>query len=481
MNKQLRRLSVLVTLMTFVLMGFATYVQFIEAPELNADPRNMRQVYQYFGQPRGSIIVEGNTIVESVPIRDEYNWQRVYAHGELYAAVTGYFSIVNGADRGIEASQDLNLSGDSDLMGWDRIRRMFFGEEQQVGSVELTIKSRIQEAAYEALKNVKGAAIVLNPKTGEIYAMVSTPSYDPNVLASHNSSEAANSYQKLIEDPNNPMLNRAISELYPPGSTFKIIDTVAAFATGKYNSDSTISSQKDYRLPGTDVTIPNYNNIVCGSNGKVTIREALELSCNTPFAELMVDLGQDRLLNKASAFGVGVPIPIDDGTGGLQITSVASRIPNNLTPDKVALAAVGQGDVLFTVLQDALLSAAIANSGNIMQPHLVKNVYGSDMTVLSKAEPIHFSTAMSAEDAQEMTDLMVNNVDYGYAYRAQIKGVKVGGKTGTAQKTETVAHSWFTGFAPADNPEYVVAVLVENDEINAADQAAKILRAALGK
>jgi peptidoglycan glycosyltransferase len=476
----MRRISGLVLAMSLVLFGFVTYVQFFQADALNADARNMRQLYNQYDRPRGSIIVDGQAIVSSVEVNDEYKYQRVYVDGEVYASVTGFYSIVNGSDRGIEVSENSNLSGASDLLGWERLKNILLGDRVEVASVELTLDSKIQKAAYEALKDTKGAAIVLDPMTGAVLASVSTPSYDPNLLASHDLTAASEAYQTIINDPANPMLNRAISELYPPGSTFKIIDTAAAFATGDYTSTSVIDSPKDYRLPGTDVYVPNAGGIVCGSGGKVTIKEALRLSCNTPFAGLSVKLGVNSMLDQARKFGVGSEITLNDNGTDAPIKAVASQIPQVMTDDRLALASIGQGDVQFTVLQDALLSMAIANSGTIMQPYLVRRVLNQEMIPIRESQPTTLLETMASTQAAEISDLMVNNVTNGYAYFAYIPGVEVGGKTGTAEKDENTVHSWFTGFAPADNPQYVIAVFVENADLNAGTLAAQILRVALG-
>ena len=459
MNKAIRRMWLMVAAIVMVLLLTLTYVQFFAANALQANPWNNRTLYEQFGQDRGSILVGGKEIAKSVPANDDFEHQRVYTDSPLYSDLTGYFSLVYGST-GLESAMGDELSGASDDQFYDRVMSLFSGDQPKGASVELTVDPKLQQVAYDSLEGHNGSIVAMDPKTGEIKAMVSRKSYDANAMSSHNTDEVVAASDQLNADPDKPLVNRAIGgDLYSPGSTFKLVDTVAALESGKYTTDSTLQNPSELPLPDTNVTLPNYRQGGCSARTQVNLQFALEQSCNTPFAQIAMDLGQDRIRRTAENFGYGQNLSIP-----LQVTP--SVFPQDMNQAQLALSSIGQYDVRTTPLQVAMTSAAIANDGVMMKPSLVKNVRSSDLSVIDefKAEQLRRST--DAQTANTVTDLMTSVVDNGIARGAAVPGVKVAGKTGTAEiGKDGLNDSWFTGFAPADDPQLAVAVVVEDVDV----------------
>ena len=310
MDRAIRRMWMSAACVFVLLMGTLSYIQFFDSKTLMNNQWNSRALYDNYGSARGSIVVDGTEIASSVKSDDEYNYQRVYNHPLKYAALTGYFSTIYGAT-GLEAALDKELAGTSDSQFYDRVAQLFSGSSAQGASVELTINSKLQDIAYNALQGRKGAVVALNPKTGEILAMASSPSYDPNLLSSHTSSSVLANYQALTSDEDSPLFNRAIAgNTYSPGSPFKIIDAVAALESGKYNASSVIANPAQLPLPGTNISLPNYTGGQCSTRTQATIEWALAQSCNTPFAQIAMDLGQERIAKTAENFGYGQDLKI---------------------------------------------------------------------------------------------------------------------------------------------------------------------------
>ncbi|MPV49187.1 MULTISPECIES: penicillin-binding protein 2 [unclassified Pseudactinotalea] len=456
MNTPIRRLSVVVLLMFAALMVQVTLVQYGRADALNNKEFNTRSVYREYGRDRGPIVVAGNEIAFSEPVDDAFGYQRVYTDGPAYAPITGYFSVVFQAS-GMEKAENDVLNGSDTSLLLSRIRTLFTGGQQRGGTVELTVDPAVQEAALEAFGDQRGAAVAIEPATGRILALVSTPSFDPNVLAGHDTVAVNEAYQELIDDPDRPLINRAIGgDQYPPGSTFKLIDLAMILESGDYGPDSVVPAPTELDLPGTSATIHNPGGSVCGSGGEATLMYSLQVSCNTPFANLAMEFGAEALTEQAEAFGFGRDLTIP-----LKVTG--SRLGDPQNDAQLAMTAIGQFDVRVTPLQMAMVSAAIANDGVLMKPYLVQTERGPDLRVTSSTEPVEFSRPVSPETAATMTEMMVNVVDNGTGAPARIAGVDVAGKTGTAQTgNEENQHAWFTSFAPADDPQVAVAVVVEN-------------------
>ncbi|MFW0183869.1 peptidoglycan D,D-transpeptidase FtsI family protein [Rothia sp. CCM 9417] len=466
MNKAIRRAWIAASCVFVLLLGTLTYIQFFDAKSLQANAWNSRTLYESYGSQRGSIVVNGVDIASSVESNDGYAFQRTYSAPELYAGITGYYSSIYGAT-GLESAMNEQLSGNSDAQFYDRLAQMFTGGSSQGASVELTIDPELQQLAYTLLDGHKGAIVALNPKTGEILAMVSTPSYDPNSLSSHNSESVLAQYATLNEDSNHPLYNRAIAgDTYAPGSTFKIIDAVAALESGKYDANSVIDNPQNLTLPNTNVTLPNYVGGQCSTQTTATIEWALAQSCNTPFAQIAMDLGEDTIAQTAKNFGYGqdlrIPLPVSQ-----------SVFPTNMEKSQLAQAAIGQYDVKTTPLQVAMMSAAIANDGVQMKPNLIRSVKSHNLSSLYEFSAEELKRSTSADVANQVTDWMVNDVDNGIASAASVNGVKVAGKTGTAEIGDSgLNNSWFTGFAPADDPQVAIAVVYEGVDVTIGAQLA---------
>nr|WP_221634458.1 penicillin-binding protein 2 [Nocardioides luti] len=437
----------------------ATYLQYYKASSLDNDPRNRRVVVASYARERGAILVGRTPVAESKPSDDQYKFQRTYAQPFKYAPITGFFSYYN--QTGIEQKQNDVLSGDDSLLFVTKLVDLLSNDASKGGSVQLTIDPDAQTAAFDGLSalpgDVEGSVVALEPRTGKILAMVSLPTYDPNKLASHDLSSVSSSYEALSQDPSEPLLNRAIQTRLPPGSTFKIVTAAAAIESGNYDASSQVPGGAEYTPPQTDNVIDNEGRD-CGT-GRIPFAQALENSCNTTFAALANEVGAEKMAEQAEAFGFNSHY-LDDL--GPQAESAFPTDPN-LSPAFVAQTGIGQYEVAATPLQMAMVAAGIANGGTVMKPYLVDEVQSPELDVLKKTEPSELSQAVSASTASELTKLMVSTVDDGTANPAAIPGVEVAGKTGTAQSGQdnVPPYAWFVSFAPADDPQVAVAVMIQ--------------------
>ncbi len=441
--------------MFLALFVASTWIQYVKASELNADPRNSRTLYREFGINRGPIIVEGNEVAVSDPVKTSFKYQRVYNDGPLYAPVTGYYSIVYGRT-GIESASNEYLNGTSDSLWWNRLEHLITGADPQGSAVTLTLNEKAQKAAYDALGNQRGAAVAIDVKTGAILALVSKPSYDPNELASHDSGDVVAMYKELNADKDRPLVNRAISgDTYPPGSVFKLVTAAAALENGMSSQES-LEAPTQYTLPGTSTKLNNFGGATCSPSGKISLADAIRISCNTSFAILGNELGEEALAKQSQKFGFDEDLSIP-------LTVTPSRYPTGQNEAQIALSAIGQQDVRVTPLQVAMISASIANDGKMMQPYLVDSVRTPDLRVVAETKPDEIGKPISEQTARELTGMMVSVVESGTGQGAQIPGVSVAGKTGTAETgNDKNPHAWFTAFAPANDPQVAVAVIVEN-------------------
>lgn len=455
MNTPLRRLTTLVMSLFLILMLGATSVQFFQADSLNKDPRNVRTLYREFGNFRGPILVAGSPIAVSTPVDDSFGYLRTYPQSQLYAPLTGYYSVVYGRS-GIERAMNTPLNGTDDSQFFNRVHDLITGQTPQGASVELTINPAAQQAAWDALGDQKGAVVAIDVKTGAILAMVSKPTFDPAALASHSTPEVVKTWNKLIKDPARPLENRTISGYtYPPGSVFKLITAAAALQAGT-SPEAKLTGEEHFILPGSTATVGNYGGGACSRSGEITLADALRISCNTAFAQLGTKVGAKALKSQAEAFGFGsslsVPMPVSP-----------SVFPDKIDAAKTALSAIGQYDVRVTPLQVAMISQAIANGGTLMKPYLVNRVISSNLEPIDVTSPQTLGTPITAQTASTLNQMMVKVVEDGTGTGAQLNGISVAGKTGTAETTANAApHAWFTGFAPANDPKVAVAVIVEH-------------------
>jgi peptidoglycan glycosyltransferase len=448
--------------MVVLLLINATITQVFRADALRADPRNQRVLLDEYSRQRGQIAAGGQIMAYSVATDGRYRYLRVYPDAAAYAPVTGFYSL-RFSSTGLERAEDTVLNGSDERLFGKRLADFFTGRDPRGGNVDTTLVPRVQRAAWQAIQQgcggpCKGSVVALEPSTGKILAMVSSPSYDPNLLATHNTEEQGQAWQRLRDDPSSPLTNRAISERYPPGSTFKVITTAAALQAG-ISENEQFTAAPQIPLPNSTATLENYGGAPCGNAPKAPLREAFERSCNTAFVELGIRLGGDALRNAADAFGFDtapapIPLEVAESTVGSMIDAAA-----------VGMSSMGQKDVAVTPLQNAMVAAAIANDGAVMQPYLVDRLEGPDLAEISNTAPAELRRAVSPQVAAKLTDLMVAAEKFTQQDGA-IPGVQIASKTGTAEHgtdpRNTPPHAWYIAFAPAESPRVAVAVLVEN-------------------
>lgn len=484
MTKELRRLSFVILAMFLSLFAATSWIQVVDADSLAQNPANTRTRLDSYQIQRGSIIVDGTAIATSVPADDRYQYQRMYSDPALWAPITGYYNPVLDSRTGIEGALNSDLSGTGSNAFFGEIERILSGQPQQGLSVQLTMDPQAQRAAYDAMQGLKGAVVAIEPATGRVLAMVSTPGFDTNALTAHDPAVVEAEYDRLAADPDKPLYNRAIGgNLNPPGSTFKVVVAAAALASGEWTLDSTFPNPARYTLPGTSTTVSNAWGGACGDGETTTLAQALKLSCNIPMAELAVELGDKRIREMAEKFGFNTDLEIP-----LAVTP--SSYPSGLSDDATALTGFGQGKVTATPLTIAMVAAGLANDGTVMKPRMVDAVIGDDFAVHTQFDDEVLAEALDPEAADALTAVLVEGVASGAATGARIDGVDVAGKTGTAENGGKPYTLWFTGFAPAEDPQVAVAVVVEDGggrgtsgsgNAIAAPIAKKVIEAVLGR
>ncbi len=480
MNRPIRQLATLATLMFIVLMVAATSIQFIQAPALNADARNARTLYREFGTERGPIIVSGESIAVSAPNDGLYEFQREYRDDGAYSHVTGYFSTVFNSMTGIEKAENSVLGGSDSSLAGQRLQDLITGSQPQGGAVELTLEDGVQQAAIDAMAGRRGAVVALDPKTGAVLAQVSLPTYDANTIATQDSAAAQEAWTALSEDPEKPLVDRTSGgDQYPPGSIFKMLTAVAMLEnTPGLTPDTLVDAPTSWSPPGTSHEIWNPGQAACGDgSGQTSLRQTFVQSCNTAYAIGGVDVGADKMIAQAESFGFGE-------TFHTPLTVSPSRFPEPESQAALAMDSFGQQDIMVTPMQMAMIASAIANDGVLMEPYIVKQTLTADLEPVSTTKPSEYSRPMSEQTAAYMQQMMVDDVVSGTGYLAAIDGVDVAGKTGTAELTGSDRHAWFAAFAPADDPQIAVVVILENDPgdggSSAAPVAREIIRAKLG-
>ena len=456
MNGPLRRVAVAIFAVFMVLVVDVTYWQVVAADRLRDDPRNSRLLLTRTGRERGLIISADNVVLaRSVgDPSDSTRYLRTYPYGDLYSHTVGYSSLLFG-DTGIERAfaEELTSGRDLTVAG---VLNALLGGDVRAQSVQLTLHHELQTIAAEALAGQSGAVVALDPATGEVLALVSTPGFDPNDLIGQGGTAA---WDALQADPNEPLLSRATGQSYAPGSTFKAIVATAGLETGAVGPDSLFPNHEAVNLPGSTATIENFGGALCGSGAQVTLEEAFLRSCNTTFALLGMELGAEAVVETAQNYGFNRPVP-------LEIPLLTSAIPPADSFDNsiaaLAQTSLGERDVQASAFQMALVASAIANDGLLMEPHLVARLFDADSTLQSEVEPTLFAQPLGAGTAAVLQQMMERVVTQGTGTRAQIPGVRVAGKTGTSETPDGSPHVWFIGFAPVDNPSIAIAVVVES-------------------
>ncbi|MDF6043631.1 penicillin-binding protein 2 [Streptomyces sp. JH14] len=484
MNKPLRRIAIFCGVLILALLVRTNYLQYVRADELNTRDENRRVRIERYAHERGNIIVDGNPVTGSVVTKgSDFKYKRVWKNGPMWAPVTGYSSQAFDANF-LEKIEDGILTGNDDQLFFDRTLSMFTGEKKQGGNVVTTLNAAAQKAAFEGLGNKKGAVAALDPQTGAILALASTPSYDPSTFAG-NSDKDSEAWQKLQKDKDKPMLNRALRETYPPGSTFKVVTAAAALENGLYTGiDDKTDSPLPYRLPQVSTVLQNEGNIPCEN---ASLREALRMSCNTVFGKISDDLGNQKMMDEAAKFGFNKEI-------FTPVRSAASIYPKDNRPQN-AMAGIGQASNRATPLQMAMVASAVANDGKLMQPYMVAKRQAPNLDDIYTHEKEQLSQPLSGENAQKLQEMMETVVKSGTGTRALIDGVTVGGKTGTAQhglNNSEKPYAWFISYAKTSDGSspVAVAVVVEDSQANrddvsggglAAPIARDVMKAVLGK
>ncbi|MFI5756024.1 peptidoglycan D,D-transpeptidase FtsI family protein [Streptomyces sp. NPDC051569] len=480
MNKPLRRIAIFCGLLVLALLVRDNWLQYVRADELNAQQHNRRVQIERYSDERGNIIVDGKPITGSVKTDgSDFIYKRTYLNGPMWAPVTGYASQAFDANQ-IEKLEDGILTGNDDRLFFDRTMAMFTGEKKRGGDVVTTLSGAAQKAAYEGLGKKKGAVAAIDPQTGKILALASTPSYDPSSFAG-NSTKDSKAWTALDKknNPDDPMLNRALRQTYPPGSTFKVLTAAAALEHGLVTDvDKPTDSPLPWTMPGTTTQLQNEGNIPCKD---ATLREALRVSCNTVFGKLGADLGKDKMLETAKKFGF-------NEEQFIPVRAAASVFPTDIDPSQTAQSSIGQFDTRATPLQMAMIAAAVANDGKLMKPYMIDQLRAPSLDVLSQTEPEEMSRPLSPEHAQMLQSIMETVVNEGTGKNARIPNVTVGGKTGTAQHGENNdqnPYAWFISYAKTDSGSPVaVAVVVEDgsavrDDISGGGLAAPIAKAVM--
>jgi len=460
MNAQIRRFSGVMLAVFALLLGNLFYYQVVRADAYANDNRNARTIIKEYSIERGRMVVGSGkdevVVAESVPTDDALEYLRKYPEGRKYAFITGFYSFVFGRDLAEQAFNNY-LIGRAPEQFAQNLEQLLTAEAQPGGTLQLTIDPQVQAVAAEALGERKGAVVALEPTTGAVLALTSFPRYDPNPLSTHDNAQITQTWKKLTADPDQPRLNRSASQLYPPGSTFKVITSAAYLADGG-SPDDGLQNATSYTPPQTQRPIPNFGGGTClGNKQPITLKEALQVSCNTVFARLGNDLGGDKLVDMAQRFGFNEEMPY-------QLPAATSQIPaaDKLDDPAEAQSAIGQRDVRASPLQMATVAATIANGGKRMAPRVVDSVRAADGSLVKKFAPEEVNQPITSDVASQLQDMMVNVVTNGTGDRAQIPGITVGGKTGTAQRGPGQApHAWFIGFGSSGDRQIAVAVIVE--------------------
>ncbi len=494
MNRALKRITIAVLVMFLALLINVNYLQGFEPASLATRPDNLRGSEAINQYERGDIVTsDGAVIAGTKPSTgansDIYKYQRFYNNPDVYAPVTGYDTVYSQS--GVEEAEDGQLSATDSSLSFRNLIDDVTGKPRKGATVTVTVNSKDQEAAYEGLAKVlqgtknTGGVVAINPKTGAILAMASWPSYDTNSLSVHDGTTLQANDNALLAQSPSPLINYASDALYPPGSTFKIVTTSAWFTQSATHTPNTIlPSPQPLKLPNGNF-LNNDENEQCGTgSGETPAIDAFAQSCNTPFAELGIQLGGQTIKSMADRFGYNQNLDIPG------VTSAASNFTAESDPSYTAYDAIGQHETVASPLEEAMMAAAVADNGTLMKPYLVQQVTASDLSILSQASPSALSQpitpAVAAYEKQMMLAVVANGTATLPVDDAGAQGLDIAAKTGTAQTgidSAGASDSVFTAFAPANNPTIAVGVIVQGGgygAVTAAPIAIAVIQAALG-
>jgi len=443
LRRNVRMIGVLLLGLLVVLFVYVSYIQVVQSDFLAGHPLNRRSIEAAAKIERGQIQDKHGQPLAYSEADAAGKYQRYYPYGAISAHVVGYSSSQYGTT-GLESAFNGELSGAGNPQHrFGPISNLWTAKAGN--NIVLTIDAALQETAYWALGNRRGAIVVLNPRTGAVLAMVSKPGFNPATID--------DDWRTVTSAPDGPLLNRAVQGLYPPGSTLKVMIADAALAEKIADTKRIFVCEGSLKIgPDYELTESNHQ-----AHGKLNLEEALAVSCNITFGRLSLELGRSRMEKTFERYGFSRPL-----VGELQ--EVPSRLPDfsRLGDGDLAQTGIGQSSLLVTPLRMAMLAAAFANKGTIMRPYLVSRITALDGSTLKEIAPAEFINATSPALADTVKRMMVAVVNDGTGYAAHLSGVQVAGKTGTAENPHGASHSWFIGFAPADNPEVALAVIVEN-------------------
>ncbi|MEU9185967.1 penicillin-binding transpeptidase domain-containing protein [Streptomyces sp. NPDC048484] len=479
MTRYVRHAAAFCALLLFALLVNAARVQIVQAGTYDGNPANRRHTIARYGQPRGDILVGGRAVTGSKDSGERFRYERSYKNGPLYAPVTGFASQVYGTALLEDAADDVLAGTDPTLSPfplWNDLTRA----SSPGGHVVTTLDPAAQRAAYAGLGSRRGAVAALEPSTGRILALVSTPSYDPEELSGTDSA-VARAWARLNGAADQPMLNRAVWQTYPPGSTFKVVTAAAALDSGVVRDvDEPTDLPDPYRLPGSSTRLTNE---VEGC-GNASLRYAFQWSCNTVFAGLGVEVGLAGMRTTAAGFG------FNDRKLAIPFRVSPSTFDTRVDRAQLALSSIGQYNTRATPLQMAMVAAAVANHGSVRTPHLVERTTTDDGDTVYATVQRTLRQAMTPTTAVLLRKLMKDAVEKGTGTNAAIPGATVGGKSGTAQHgidNSGTPYAWFISWAQAEDsmePAVAVAVVVEGaaadrGDISGGGDAAPIARAVM--
>lgn len=466
MNQPIRRVALFCFVLIVSLLVSSNYLQVVNADSYKARSKNARNILDSYAFPRGQIrTADGVVIAQSSPSGGaSYKYQRQYPQGSVYGNITGWKSVTYGAT-GLESKLDKYLQGTDSSESVANFLDTVTGKDKKGGDVELTINNKVQQAAVSALGSKVGSVVALDPTTGAILAMYTSPSFDPGAIASNDGKTSSAAGNALGADKKKPNLNRATGETYPPGSIFKVVTAAAALDSGKFNgTDATSADPNVLTFPGSQFRIRNENNQSCPGTD---LKTALQYSCNTVYGFIGEQVGASALGQAATQFGLndpGLTIPLN------VVPSVFPTQQIGSDQAYLAQASIGQISDRVTPLQAAMIAAAVANGGTRMKPYMVQKEISPRGNTTSTTKPETLHQAMSPGTAQILDGMMVNVVTNGTGTNAQIPGVKVGGKTGTAQRGDGQNPlAWFISYASVNGKNVAVAVLVQDDDAKARD------------
>ena len=486
MNRALRRVSLICLVLFVALLVNINWVQGFDASSLANEPGNGRTVSSTLQFQRGSIVTADQQIIAFSKMNKNFGeYQRHYPGGPIYAPVTGYDTLFS--QTGIEGAENKELAGTDPALEVHNLIDLISGKKKKGATVTVTVNSAAQQAAYAALKTTgrEAGVVALNPQTGAIIAMASYPSFDPGLLATLDGKKLNANDKRLLADPRHPLINNALSTTFPPGSTFKIVTSSTAFQTGKVASDTTpVYAPTKLILPDTSIPLINDDGAACNDggnptgNGKVPLIYAFTVSCNTVFGAIGERLSGAALKAEGTKYGFNNPnLTVAEG-----MQAATSNLPLYTDPAQRAGAAIGQESDTVTPLQEAMLSATVANDGTLMKPYLVQKVTAPDLSTIQTTAPTTLGTPITPSQAQHLQAMMTSVVasPVGTAHLTAgtqaTGGIMIAGKTGTAQNginNSGLDDAVFTCYAPTSNPQIAVGVVVKGGGFGA-DAAAPI-------